>query len=256
MAIRENFTHSQLWAIADLIFPPQCAGCAKPGTRWCVNCSESIHPLPQPSCEKCGEPLANSRFKICRRCKQNNPVFEQVHILGSFSDPLKSALLRLKYFGDRAIGENIAADLADLLTAREVIADVIVPVPISKMKLKERGYNQVDSIAKPLAKLLRVEYDQKSLIQERENRSQVGLNATERRENVRDVFSVVDDALQGKRILLIDDTTTTGATIDFASRALINGGAKLVICAVVAKALIHNSNDAIIKSEHPNPRRM
>ena len=246
MGTGKKFTHIQLWAMVDLIFPPQCAGCGKPGTRWCKSCSENIKPLPLPACEKCGEPLAHTRDSLCRRCRQNRPVFEKVLILGSFNDPLRSALLRLKYFGDQAIGENLAADLADFLVVRGVTADVVIPIPISAKKLKERGYNQVESIAKPLAGILELEFDGNSLFQVKENRSQVGLSELERRENVREIFMVGGENLLGKRILLVDDTTTTGATIDFASRALMAGGASSVICAVVAKALIHNSNDAMI----------
>jgi len=256
MGTGKNFTHSQLWALADLIFPPQCAGCGKPGTRWCKKCSENIEPLPLPACEKCGEPLSHNRDTLCRRCRKNQPVFEKVHILGSFSEPLRSALLRLKYYGDQAIGENLAADLADFLVERDVNAEVVIPIPISAKKSQERGYNQVECIAKPLAGMLDLEFDRLSLIQLKENRSQVGLSEHERRENVRDVFMMVGEKLRGKRVLLIDDTTTTGATIDFASRALMAGGASSVVCAVVAKALIQNLNDAMINIEHPNPSRM
>lgn len=254
MSVGENFTYSQIFGLVDLIFPPQCAGCGKPGERWCSDCSQKIKMLEGPHCQKCAEPLADRRRQVCRRCVEVDPVYEQIYVLSAFGDPIKSALHRLKYSGDQAIGENIAAEMADLLRENYVSVDVLVPMPISAEKREIRGYNQVEAIGRPLARLLGVEFDPKSLAQIRENRSQVGLNVAERRENVRDVFEVLGGKLVGKRVLLLDDTTTTGATLDFAARALANGGVEHIICAAVAKALIHTINDAIINVSHPNPR--
>lgn len=256
MGLLENFTYSQKYALIDLIFPPQCAGCGRPGERWCDDCSKNIKELPSPSCVKCGDPLFGRRSTVCKRCAEHHPPYEHLYTLSSFAEPLRSALLRLKYYGDKAIGENIAAEMAARAAQWGWNVDVIVPVPISEEKRKARGYNQVECISGPLAKLLGAGHDRTSLIQIKENKSQVGLNVAERRANVSDVFEVVGDGLRDKRVLLVDDTTTTGATLDFASRALFDGGAANVICVTAAKALIQKSNNAIVNLSHSNPNGM
>lgn len=256
MGLLSNFTYSQKFALIDLIFPPECAGCSRPGVRWCDECSKKIIDLPKPCCSKCGDPIVGHRAKLCKRCAEFRPPYEKLFTLSSFDEPLRSALLRMKYYGDKAIGENIAFELASRAREWGWEIDVIVPVPISIEKRKVRGYNQVECISKPLSKLLSVEHDRLSLVQVKENKSQVGLNVAERRENVSDVFEVTGEKLREKRVLLVDDTTTTGATLDYASRAIMNGGAISVICATAAKALIHKTNDAIINLSHSNPKGM
>lgn len=253
MIARKDFTYSLSYGIIDLIFPPKCAGCGKPGIRWCNSCSDKIQRLTLPICEKCAEPLTDYRRKVCIRCAKIQPVYEKIYVLSVFNEPIRSALIRLKYEGDQAIGEYIAAEIADFLIENHVFVDVIVPIPISSEKRKIRGYNQVEAIARPLSRLLSVKYDEESLIQARDNISQVGLNVRERRENVRDIFEVSGENLVGKRVMLLDDTTTTGATLDFASRAIATGGAQTIICVAVAKALIHTLNNAMINVSHPNP---
>lgn len=153
-----------------------------------------------------------------------------------YKEPVRSALIRLKYQGEISLGQTLAWHFAEFIDSMELAADIVVPVPLSEERQRERGYNQVEYLAKPVSQLLGTAYSSKSLKRIRHTRSQVGLGVVERRENVRDAFAAVD-SLRGKSVLLIDDTTTTGATLDFASRAIIKAGANNVTCFAYAKAL-------------------
>ncbi len=222
------------------MYPPRCGGCGRYGSRWCDECADSIELIPLPICEKCGDPIA--RGKICADCRKNPPVYSMMRTFAAYKDPVRSALIKLKYKGEVSLGHSLAWGLAHFIDQQGFAPDIIIPVPLSEERQKERGYNQVDYLAKPVAQLLGVDYSTKLVKRVRHTRSQVGLGVLERRENVRDAFIADAEKLAGRNVLLIDDTTTTGATLDFASRAIINVGANNVTCVAYAKALHHDTN--------------
>ncbi|MBN1451377.1 MAG: ComF family protein [Anaerolineales bacterium] len=119
--------------------------------------------------------------------------------------------------------------------------NTIVPIPLGKRRLKERGYNQVAMVAKPLSLRLGIEYRPAALIRARETRSQVGLSATERKQNVLNVFQADKNKIGGRTVLLMDDVSTTGATLSSAAEALYAAGAKEVYAITIARALPHHS---------------
>jgi ComF family protein len=114
--------------------------------------------------------------------------------------------------------------------------DMIVPIPLGRQRYKERGYNQVAMIAKPLALAMGVEFAPKALARRKETRSQVGLSKQERRENVNGVFQA-GAGVTGKTILVMDDVATTGSTLSSSAEALFASGAKDVYALTVARAL-------------------
>ena len=116
-------------------------------------------------------------------------------------------------------------------------ADFIVPIPLSKQRLAERGYNQVDLIAHPLAYLMGWQYFSGALQRARHTGSQVGLGPSQRRKNVQGAFLAESEGVVGKTCLLVDDTTTTGSTLDSAAGALMDAGAYKVMALTFAKAL-------------------
>jgi ComF family protein len=113
---------------------------------------------------------------------------------------------------------------------------MVVPIPLGKKRLRERGYNQVGLIARPLAMALGLEYAPQVLARRRETRSQVGLNKDARRDNVRDAF-VAGARVKGKTVLVMDDVATTGSTLSAGAEALYLSGAKDVYALTVARAL-------------------
>ncbi|MCX7755340.1 MAG: ComF family protein [Anaerolineales bacterium] len=224
-----------LWSGVDLLFPPRCAGCGKLGQRWCQACRRQLAPPPEPICEICGEPQPQPG--ICPNCSATRPAFYALRSCAVFKEPLRPALHHLKYRQNRGLAEALAWDCALFLDRLHWQAEVIVPVPLSEQRMRERGYNQAGLIAHSLARLMNWTYQPHALQRIRHTRSQVGLSAAARRENVRAAFSAQDRLVNGKIILLFDDVATTGATLHSASEALRAGGAKRVYALTVAKAL-------------------
>lgn len=117
--------------------------------------------------------------------------------------------------------------------------DLVIPIPLSRGRLAQRGYNQVGVIGKPLALALNLKYAPGALMRARETRSQVGLTAMQRKENIQDAFRA-RASVRGKCVLLLDDVATTTATLSSAARSLRQGGASRVLAVTVARALPHH----------------
>jgi ComF family protein len=160
-----------------------------------------------------------------------------------FEDPVQEGLHRLKYRRDVGLGDALAEQMAGFVRQLDWRIDLILPIPLGKKRLKERGYNQVGLIARPLAMALGLEYAPHLLTRQRETRTQVGLSKQARRENVRDAFSA-GRQVNGKTVLVMDDVATTGSTLSSAADALFSSGAKNVYALTVARALTHDTGRA------------
>ena len=130
----------------------------------------------------------------------------------------------------------LACYLLKVIQAENWEFDLIVPVPLSKRKLEQRGYNQAERLAQPVATALEKPISTDALIRIKENASQVDLDVHSRRQNVRGVFEANPVIVKGKRILLIDDVFTTGATLESASRALRDAKSDLVYAVTVGRS--------------------
>jgi ComF family protein len=115
--------------------------------------------------------------------------------------------------------------------------DLVVPVPVSLSRRSERGYNQAALLARPIALFYGLDYRPKALMKLRETRSQVGLTVEERKANVDDAFFGEQRIVKGKNILVVDDVTTSGATLNACAHVLRNAGAEEVYCLTLARAL-------------------
>lgn len=223
-----------LYSGLDILFPPQCAGCKCSGYRWCPDCIKKSPKVAEIICPHCGMP--NVEKNICYYCQQHPPSFKAARAWGLHVDPLRQAVHQLKYRRDIALGEILSISLLDLIQTQNWNINLIVPIPLAKKRLRQRGYNQAVLLAYPLAWHLGIEYSTKALIRNRETRTQIGLTKKERRENVRNVFSPDSYIIRGKKILLVDDVITTGATLDSASEALLRCGAEAVYAVTLARA--------------------
>jgi competence protein ComFC len=227
------------WAALDWLFPPNCGGCENPGTRWCSDCQIKVQTIIGPMCEACG--LPQEYPGLCERCRQKPPAYKLLRSWAVFENPLQKALHRLKYRRDIGMGEAISNQMSVFIRQLNLPVDTVIPIPLGKKRLKERGYNQVAMVAVPLSVQLGLEYRPSALVRARETRSQVGLSAGERQENVRNAFFADKKKVSGRRILLVDDVSTTGATLSSAAEALYTSGAKEVYATTVARALPHHS---------------
>jgi len=138
-----------------------------------------------------------------------------------------------------SLGDSLAAQMASFVRELRWPIDMIIPIPLGKQRLKERGYNQVAMIAQPLALGLNLKYASAGLVRSKETRSQVGLTRSERRENVHSVFQAGVDVTD-KNILVMDDVSTTGSTLSSSAETLYSSGAKDVYALTVARALPHH----------------
>lgn len=230
-------TYRSIWSTLDLLFPPVCGGCGAPGSRWCLGCQQKVKILEGNLCDVCG--LPQERSGTCETCMTDRPRYRSLRAWTTFEDPIRSALHKLKYRRDFSMGDAIAAAMLPFVKDLDWNADLVVPVPLGKHRLRERGYNQVAMIAKPLAMGLGVKYSPRALKRRRETRSQVGLSREERRHNVQSAFQAVPE-VRGKIVLIIDDVSTTGSTLSSGADAFYESGARDVYALTVARALPHH----------------
>jgi ComF family protein len=238
-------THHWLWQAVDLLFPPSCFNCRRDGERWCVSCRALIERVGDRICKKCGKRLAKG--SICHECAGHRPVYTALRSYGLYRDPLRRAILNLKYQRDLGLGEILSGFLKDLVKEQNWKPDLVIPIPLSPSKHSERGYNQVDLFARPLAWNLGLPYHERVLQRVREDTSQVKLTAENRRLNVAQAFRVeYPEPVRNKQVLLVDDVATTGSTVEVCSHALMEAGAGQVFVATLARSLLRKSNQEVI----------
>jgi ComF family protein len=226
--------YRSVWGALDLLFPPACGGCGKLGSRWCKECQQRVQLLNGTLCEVCG--LPQDVEGVCDTCRIDRPHFHVLRAWAVFDDPLRNALHKLKYRRDIALGDAITAHMIYYVKSLNWQLDMVVPIPLSRQRYKQRGYNQVGMIARPLALALGVEFAPKALVRHKETRSQVGLSKRERWKNVQGAFRAGSN-VNGKNILVLDDVSTTGSTLSSSAEALLSSGAKNIYALTVARAL-------------------
>lgn len=229
--------YRSIWSGLDLLFPPQCGGCGRPGSRWCETCQNSVIILNGIVCDVCG--LPQEKPGMCSACLASRPRFRSLRAWAVFEEPVQSALHKLKYRHDLSMGDAIAAAMMPFVQNLNWKIDLVVPVPLGKQRMRERGYNQVAMIAKPLAMGLGLQYLPNALVRRKETRSQVGLNREERHRNVHEAFRA-DAGVKGKVVLIMDDVSTTGSTLSSGADALYAAGASDVFALTVARTLTHH----------------
>jgi competence protein ComFC len=232
-----------IWGSLDLLFPPNCGGCNRVGFRWCPDCQQKVQFIKELLCKVGGLPLVRTGF--CPGCTEFHPSYKIMRSWPVFEGPIRLALHNLKYYRNLVLGDSLARQLISFARGFGWPIDAVVPVPLGKKRLQERGYNQVGMVAMPLAALGDWEYSPTALIRTRETRSQVGLSPFERRENVNGAFRGIPGKISGKSVLLIDDVATTGATISASSDALLESGAKDIYAVTLALALPRHGLKAV-----------
>jgi ComF family protein len=189
-----------------------------------------------PLCPRCG--LPQSREILCPSCAGWEAEIDGIRSPFRFDGVIRQAIHQLKYRNLRAIAELFARLLNDYLITNPVPGEVVVAVPLHPKRLRERGYNQSSLLAKELGKLANLPVVDDCLIRQRHSPPQARTaNVDERRSNVADAFSCRDQRLKGKQVLLIDDVSTSGATLDGCARALKQAGATSVWGLVLAREI-------------------
>lgn len=231
-----------LWAGIDLLFPPQCAGCRRPGARLCAACVAAFSIIPAPGCDHCGMPIKEPGW--CDLCQARQNHLEPLIGLRSiawFDGPLQAALHHLKYQRDVIVADNLGSILAEGAFWKDMPPARLVPVPLSAERLRERGYNQAALLARAVAECRGLPLSNDVVRRTRHTASQVGLSPTQRQTNVRGAFRA-RRAVAGGTFVLVDDVCTTGATLAACAAALREAGAAAVWGVTLARARFGPAN--------------
>ncbi len=237
-------------ALASIFFPAPCWICDDPLTSAslipiCDLCIGEMQRVDGVKCEGCGRPFASPVVaeaieKLCFICRRGSYHFERARSYGLYNDALSGAILLLKYESLKRLGAWFADRLVPIV--REdfggIKFDAIVPVPLHLSRQRERGYNQAELIARPLAKRLNLKMATYLLVRTRPRPPKSILTLKERWESVRGAYETRTGAEVDKlRILLVDDVFTTGATLDACAKALREAGAASVHGVTVARVV-------------------
>ena len=251
---------SAIDALAAVLFPAPCRICASTlltASRIpiCEQCFASFETIQEPICLCCGRPFLNrtnttpapeqlelsaSSQTHCRLCRDQFFKFELARSFGAYNETLKKAILLLKFEEVTCLGDWFASRLAEVVSreAEGFRVDVVVPVPLHPDRQRERGYNQAEIIARPLARKLHLKHGAYLLMRTRPRPPRLVLSRKEHWDSVRGAYAT----RQGLRVdklcvLLVDDVMTTGATLDSCARALKAAGAAAVMGLTVARVV-------------------
>ena len=180
-----------------------------------------------PLCPKCGRPQASGI--VCPSCRQRQTEIDGIRSSFRFDGVIRKAIHQLKYRNLKALSPCLAELLANYLQSNPLPAEVVVPVPLHPRRLRERGYNQSSLLAQELGKLINLPVIEDCLVRIKQAQPQVRTsNIEERRKNVANAFACRDDRVTDKRIVLVDDVCTSGATLESCAAALKSKGATSV----------------------------
>jgi ComF family protein len=255
-------------AVVSVVLAPACAACGEGLERptrgpVCDLCWLSIRPLTPPLCDRCGDPLptwreASRPLALCPRCRRARRAVDRGRAIGAYDGVLRAIIHALKYEGRRSLARPLGALMrrrgGELLEG----AACAIPVPLHRSRRRRRGFNQAADLARQVglpvvAALRRV----------RATESQIGLPAARRHRNVRDAFAATRHgaALAGSIVVLIDDVSTTGATLEACARVLKENGvrevraltAARVVTAVEARGLENAVRSPVPPADSPEP---
>jgi ComF family protein len=199
-------------------------------------CRACLNDLPwhqKNACPQCG---LHSNGQICGSCISSPPNFDATHAVFLYTYPIDAMMVRYKYGNRLNLGDTFGEFLSEKISVKSI--DVIIPMPMHPQRIKERGFNQALEIAKVLAKNHKVPLDFKSAIRQTLSPPQASLPLKERVKNIKGVFKV-NGELAGKRVAIVDDVMTTGASLNELSKTLKKAGAAHVECWVIARTLPH-----------------
>ncbi|MBI5180418.1 MAG: ComF family protein [Nitrospirae bacterium] len=237
--------------LLNFLLPPTCHICKLPIKGYsnpyiCRICWKKIRLIDDPVCPCCGLPfksevaLIKSPDFLCGECREKRRYFTKAIAVGVYEGTLSEAIHILKYQKRQAMAKYLNAMVTDVLLQRLFDSDIIIPVPLHKKRLSERGFNQSLLIAHHISKRFSIPLCIDGLQRIRWTRPQIELTKEERLKNVRGAFVVGAGfkpvpTIKGKKIILVDDVYTTGATVNECAKVLKKGGAKDVVVFTIAR---------------------
>ncbi|MBI1358179.1 MAG: ComF family protein [Acidobacteria bacterium] len=238
-----SLTHS----LTTAFFPDTCKICELPLGGWssapvCAACWDGVRPhAAENACTCCGLAFARAEAigpeGLCPACELAPPAYDRALSLGRYEGELRSLIHLLKYEGMDALGSELGRRLA-ALGPRLPEADVVTTTPLHWRRRWQRGFNQSALVAREAARIWKLPFEPGLLRRVKSTAPQAGRTRAERLVNVRGAFQVKNkSAASGRRILLVDDVMTTGATLDACARVLKRAGARSVVAVTLARAV-------------------
>ncbi len=223
--------------LLDLFFPARCVNCRQTNGALCPLCYAAIERILTPTCPRCGHPLRDARAS-CVECRTHPLSISRIQSVAWHDGVLRQAIHALKYNRRRDVAEPLAELVAEGISNSAAPFDFITSVPLHPLREQERGYNQAELLAERAARLRGLNY-QRALKRTRATADQIGLNGVARRANVANAFEAEPARVADRVVLVIDDVSTTGATLDACAVALFQAGARAVYGLTLARPRVH-----------------
>ncbi|MSQ22801.1 MAG: ComF family protein [Dehalococcoidia bacterium] len=215
-------------ATVDLLFPKRCVGCDREGAFLCQKCLAELPRVEPPFCFLCGQP-GRLMMRLCPSCWERPLEIDGIRAPYRMEGAIRQVVHGLKYQYVRALAPDLGHLLSEFIAGSNLPADVLVPVPLHPRRERSRGYNQSLLLARETGKVVGLPVDDKALRRIRATPSQARSSSQkERRANVANAFAAETSLAEGRRILLVDDVCTTGATPEACAIALKEAGATSV----------------------------
>ena len=225
--------------IQNALFPATCVlcGCDAAGELdLCAACRADLPRVLLP-CPRCGLPLATENETECGACVTAPPAFTQTVVPFRYDEPVKHLIHALKFNQKLYVARVLGELMAEHCAQQGARPDVIIPVPLHTGRLRERGFNQALELARPIAARLNIPINVHTCVRTRRTAAQSDLPADQRAKNIKGAFELKEQ-LQVRRVAIIDDVMTTGATVDELARTLIAHGVEDVHIWVCARAIL------------------
>jgi len=206
----------------------------------CPTCIGRVQPISSPYCQLCGAPL--SPGGTCRNCQYHPLKLSGQRAVSTYQDPLRACIHALKYNGNTRVAQPLGLLLAQAYIRYGIQAEMLIPVPLHSQRQRQRGYNHASLLAEACSARSGVPMYDNILVRNRATVAQVDLIPKDRYQNVAGAFDCTtvyaNGGLQGRRIVILDDVSTTGATLEACAAPLFAAGAKEVWGLVLARPIV------------------
>ncbi len=223
--------------IADLFFPRRCTICDKvipDDAGICEQCKKRIQPIQGTVCMKCGKKLSDDRL-YCYDCSRREHAYERNYAVFEYPH-VRESLYRFKYRGRAEYAAYYAKEACKRYGTcfEQLHADALVPVPLHKSRLRRRGYNQAEELARELSKLINVPVYAGYIGRVKATKPLKTLDVRQRQNNLKKAFLILQNDVKLKTIIVVDDIYTTGATVDSVTKVCKTAGVERVYSLTVA----------------------
>jgi len=238
----------EFWqAVKDICFPPVCLAChvglgpVRHDVHLCRPCEAKVKLLDEPLCYRCGKPFVYSAGgnHLCGSCLSHTWHFTCARAVVQYRSPITEAIHLFKYAGHTAALPLFAGLKKKLTHLNKLMEpDLILPVPLHRDRLRQRGFNQAQVLAGIFFPDQKEKIDIASLKRHRPTTPQTGLSGVARRKNIKGAFRVAGKKVEGKKVLLVDDVFTTGTTVNECAYMLCRAGAMEIQVLTLAKVVL------------------